>query len=207
MRESDIRTRLGKLPKGLTGVYDEIMNSIKSQPDCNFILATRALQWMLVSKRPLTPQELIAAAELNPSLSVDSPAPSQDSALALDLLIHSCEGLLLLNTTLDVVRFSHLSAQEYLEMPNEMWNVSIIDAQLFVSESCLWTLQSPLESPLYEYAAYNWFHHCRSYQDLILSKDIDIKHQLNIPLLNSFLGSFKQASPSYLKWGSWIQGR
>jgi len=205
MRESDIRTRLGKLPKGLRGVYDEIMNSIKSQPDCNFILATCALKWMLVSKRPLTPQELIAAVELNPSLSLDSSAPSHNSALAVELLIQSCEGFLLLDTVLNVVRFSHLSAQEYLEMPNEMWHVSITDAQLFVSECCLWVLQSPLESPLYKYAASNWFHHCRSYQDLILSKDGDTKDRLNIPLLNSFLGSFKQASPSYSRWGSWIR--
>jgi len=207
MRESDIRTRLGKLPKGLTGVYDEIMNSIKSQPDCNFILATRALKWMLVSKRLLTPQELIAAAELNPPRSWDSPAPPQDSALAVELLIQSCEGLLLLDTALNVVRFSHLSAQEYLEIQNEIWDVGVIDAQLFVSESCLWTLQSPLGSPLYKYAAFNWFHHCRSYQDLILSKDGNTKYQLNISLLNSFLGSFNQASTSYSKWGLWIRAR
>ncbi|KAF8451417.1 hypothetical protein BGX38DRAFT_1091824, partial [Terfezia claveryi] len=30
MREPDIRARLGRLPKRLTGVYDEIINSIKS---------------------------------------------------------------------------------------------------------------------------------------------------------------------------------
>jgi len=207
MRESDIRTRLSKLPKGLMGVYDEIINSIKSQPDCNFILATRALKWMLVSKRPLRPQELVAAAELNPSRPLVNPAPSQDSALALELLIQSCEGFLVLDTALNVVRFSHFSAQEYLDMQNEMLDVSLIDAQRFVSESCLWTLQSPLGSPLYEYAAFNWFRHCRSYQDLVLSKGGDTKYQLNIPLLNSFLCSFKQASTSYSKWGLWIHER
>ena len=61
MREADILTRLGKLPKGLTGVYDEIMDSIKSQPVCNFRLATNALMWMLVSTCPLKPEEIVTA--------------------------------------------------------------------------------------------------------------------------------------------------
>ncbi|KAF8417654.1 hypothetical protein EV426DRAFT_709670 [Tirmania nivea] len=207
IRESDIRARLGKLPKGLTGVYDEIMNSIKSQPDCNVSLATHALMWMLVSERPLTPSELVAAAELHPSTSIAAHkfhAPSQQTTLAVELLIHSCEGLLQLDKQLDVVRFSHLSVQEYLETGNEIWN--IIDAQLLVSESCLWTLQSSLEVPLYDYAARNWFLHCRSYQDLVLSAANlkDNKHKLRIPLLDRFLGSFKQASASYVKWADWV---
>ena len=210
MRERDIRARLGRLPKGLTGVYDEIINSIKSQPDSNFDLAIRALQWMLVSKRPLTPGELVAAAELNPSMSVDCSTPPQESTLVVELLIQSCEGLLLLDTKLNVVRFSHLSVQEYLETRNGAWDISVIDAQLFVSESCLWTLQySSRGLPLYEYAAHNWFLHCRSYQDLMLSmvNIKDTKHGLSLPLLDSFLGSFAQASASYVKWVDWVGDR
>jgi len=208
MRESDIRARLGRLPKGLTGVYDEIITSIKSQPDCNFNLAIRALKWMLVSERPLRPQELVAAAELNPHISVNSTGPSQESTLPVELLIQSCEGLLLLDTGLNVVRFSHLSVQEYLETRSEIWDVSVIDAHLFVSESCLWTLQSselPLY-PLYKYARLNWFRHCRSYQDLVLSvvNVKDAPHKLSIPLLNTFLGSFSLAASSYAKWAKWV---
>jgi len=169
MRESDVRTRLGKPPKGLTGVYDEVIKSIKSQPGCNFNLAIPALKWMLVSRRPLKPGELVVAAELDPSIAVDYTAPSQELMLAVEQLIQCCEGLLILDKTLDVVRFSHLSVQEYLEWRNEIWDIGLVDAQRFVSESCLWTLQSSLESPIYEYAALNWFHHCRSYQDLVLS--------------------------------------
>ena len=204
MRGSDVRARLGRLPKGLTGTYNEIINTIKSQPECNFELAIRALKWMLVSKRPLKPSEFVAAAELNPSMPVGSCAPSQESAL--EQLLQSCEGLLLLDTALNVVRFSHLSVQEYLETQNEIWDVSAIDAELFVSESCLWILQLSVELPLYEYAARNWFHHCRSYQDLMLSgaNANGAKHELRIPLLDSFLGSFKQPAASYVKWADWV---
>jgi len=166
----------------------------------------RALKWMLVSKRPLRPEELVAAAELNPAIAVGSCALSQESTLEVELLIQSCGGLLLLDTTLNVVRFSHLSVQEYLETRSETWDVSVIDAQLFVSESCLWTLQSSLELPLYNYAALNWFQHCRSYQDLVLwvRSQKDTERELRIPLLNSFLGSFKEASASYAKWADWV---
>jgi len=206
MLESDIRARLGRLPKGLTGVYDEILTSIKSQPNRNLDLAKSALKWMLVSERPLKPKGLVAAALLNPSIPPDSPAPLKESALPVELLIQSCAGLLLLDTTLDVVRFSHLSVQEYLETRNDIWDVTITDAQLFVSESCLWTLQSTLELPLYEYAALNWFKHCRSYQNLVLAvvNTRDITHELSIPLLNSFLGSFEQASTRYSRWADWV---
>jgi len=207
MRESDIRARLGMLPKGLTGVYHEIVSSIKSQPDCNVDLAIRALQWMLVSERSLKPGELVVAAQLNPSMqvSVAGSAPTLDPTLTAELLIHSCKGLLLLDTKLDVVRFSHLSVREYLEAQNETW---VIDAQFLVSESCLWTLQcgDSLNSPLYDYAARNWFKHCRSYQDLVLSRVSikDTKHELSILLLNSFLGSFEHPSASYVKWVDWL---
>ena len=203
MRESDIRARLGRLPQGLTGVYDEIVSSIKSQPDCNVDLAIRALQWMLVSECPLQPGVLVAAAQVNPSTPVPLDS-SLESVLAVDLLIQSCKGLLLLDSTLGVVRFSHLSVQEYLETQNKTWDIGFVGAQLFVSESCLWILQYgySLSSPLYNYAARNWFKHCRSYQDLMLSRGSikDTKHELSILLLNSFLGSFKQPSASYVKW-------
>jgi len=209
MRESDILTRLGRLPKGLTGVYDEIIMTMKSHPDCNFDLAICALKWMLVAKRPLTPGELVTAVELNPPIHVDITSPPQGPTLAVELLIQSCEGLLLLDTTLGVVRFSHLSVQEYLETPNKIWDIRVVDAQLFAAESCLWLLQSCLKSPLYDYAARNWFQHCRSYQDLVLSalNTNDTKHELCIPLLDSFLGSFEEVSASYVEWADWVAAK
>jgi len=66
---------------------------------------------MLVSKHPLKPGELVAAAELNPSIPVDRPTLLQVSTLVVELLLKICGGLLLLDTTLDVVRFSHLSSR------------------------------------------------------------------------------------------------
>ena len=108
-----------------------------------------------------------------------------------------------------MMRFSHLSVQEYLEGRNGDLD-PIIDAHLLVAESCLWVLQDPhiAPSPNYLYIALNWFKHCRSYQDLVLqvsvSSNKSSKYKLDIPLLNSYLGSFRHASSSYCKWHDWL---
>jgi len=205
--ESDIRARLGKLPKNLSGVYDEIMNSIESRPGTDFELATRALKWMLVSLRPLSPKELVAAAELNPeSTPPHSLQPPAEPLLNLELVIHVCGGLILLDHELNVIQFAHLSVQEYLETRKNCWE--IIDAQRFVSEGCLWTLQCgpSLMPTLYDYAGRNWFRHCRSYQGIALSQTTrDPNNALDIPILNTFLGTFDCASIHFVEWVNWIK--
>jgi len=211
--ESDIRARLGKLPRNLSGVYDEIMNSIESRPGTDFELATRALKWMLVSRKPLKPQELVAATGINPSSTpLDRPAddqllhPAPDLSLDIELVVHVCGGLILLDHELEVIRFAHLSVQEYLETRQDSWG--IIDAQRFVSEGCLWTLQCGpcLTSALYDYAGCNWFRHCRSYQDIILSRRTqDPNNSLDIPILNTFLGSFACGSTHFTEWVDWLK--
>jgi len=210
--ESDIRTRLGKLPKNLRGVYDEIMNSIESRPGIDFELATRALKWMVVSRRPLEPHELVAAAEINPSSTPpDRPAddqllhPAPEPSLDIELVIHVCGGLILLDQELRVMRFAHLSVQEYLETRKDSWG--IIDAQRFVSEGCLWTLQyKASQMPgLYDYAGLNWFLHCKYYQDIALLRSTqDPNNSLDIPILNTFLGSFDCASIKFMEWVAWL---
>jgi len=208
--ESDIRARLGKLPKDLSGVYDEIMSSVKSRPGAGFELATRALKWMLVSRRPLKPQELVAATELNPlstqpGRAVQSSQPPQGPLLDLELVIHVCGGLVLLDQEAEVMRFAHLSVREYLEVRKDSW--SIIDTERFVSEGCLWTLlRGPSLMPLlYDYAGRNWFRHCRSYQDIALSQTTeDPNYTLDIPTLNTFLGSFDCPSIRFVEWVGWL---
>jgi len=223
--ESDVRARLGALPKGLHDVYDEVLDWVKSQQGSSTQLATLALKWMLVSQRPLKPQELVTAVGFDLTTSTElppqkkrkldlpkplkgTPAPhgQQQSSVDADIVIYSCGGLILWDKTLDVIRFSHQSVQEYLEMNNILpWNP--IDAQLLVAECCLWTLQNPQRTPLYHYAALNWFRHCRSYQDLALQHagtEKSPKLTLHIPLLKSFLGSFGKPGTSYLMWLDWL---
>ena len=175
------------------------------QPGSSSQIATHALKWMVVSRRPLALNELIAAAKLDPATAVDSTTQAPALTLDIDLLIHLCGGLLLWDKQLDVIRFSHLSVQEYLEteLMNQYWD--IIDAQSLVMEACLWILQCPYRpesNPLYPYAALHWFHHCRSYQDLVVqaASNKPPKHTLDVQLLRNFLPSFHEPSESYKKW-------
>ena len=104
------------------------------------------------------------------------------------------------------MRFAHLSVQEYLETRKNSWGV--IDALLLVSEACLWTLQCGTSRmpAFYDYAGSNWFVYCRSYQDIALSQHSqDPDHALDIPILNTFLGSFDLGSIHFAKWVSWIK--
>ena len=192
---------------GLTGTYDEIMDAIMHQPGSSPQIATRALKWMAVSRRPLKPDELIAAAELDPATAIDTTALAPEETLDIDLLIQFCGGLLMHDKGGDVIRFSHLSVQEYLETEsmNKYWD--IIDAHLLVIEACLWVLQCarPESVPLDSYAACHWFHHCRFYQDLVVQTTASSKlsrHTLDVPSLRSFLASFDQPTVSYEKWRS-----
>ena len=177
-----------------------------SEPECSVQMATCALKWMVVSQRPLKPQELSMAAELDTETVVDSTALVPELSLDINQLIDLCRGLLLWDKQLDVIRFSHLSVQEYLETQSMNQHWDIVDAHHLVMEACLWILQCPYPPEsvfLYPYAARNWFHHCRSYQDLVVQaaeNNKPSKHTLNVPSLKNFLPSFDEPTISYKKW-------
>ena len=206
--------RLGKLPKDLTGVYDEIMNSINQQFGSTPQLAARTLKWMLASERPLTPCELVTAIEIHPEvpIHVKHVASCLKPSLEIEVVIAFCGGLISWDKALNVLRFVHLSVREYLENRYGEWN--IIDAHLHIAESSLWVLQDScshtlnMDPSLLEYISHHWFRHCKSYQDLIMHNppvSDSAKYKLNIPLLNRFLGSPTQAGTSYVKWQDSLQ--
>ena len=183
------------------------MNAIMQQEGSSSQIATRALKWMVVSQGPLKPDELIAAADLDPTVVVETTALVPELTLDIDLLIKFCGGLLLRDKQLDVIRFSHLSVQEYLETESLNKNWDIIDAQRLVMEACLWALHAPESAPLYSYSARYWFRHCRSYQDLVVqaaASNKPSKHTLDVPSLRNFLHSFDQPTTSYQRWTRFV---
>ena len=95
--EQDIIIRLGKLPKDLTGVYDEIMDSIHKQSGSTPQVAARALKWILAAERPLKPSELATAIEIDPAtqLHVSATESCLKPSRKIELVIASCGGLIL----------------------------------------------------------------------------------------------------------------
>ncbi|KAL1599552.1 hypothetical protein SLS60_007355 [Paraconiothyrium brasiliense] len=101
-------------PKGLDGTYDLAMVRINSQNPEKVALAKEILEWVVHSARPLTVPELLDAVAIQPGtkeLDEDfRPCPED-----LDSL---CMGLVIIDTTLDIVRLVHYTTQEYFERKN-----------------------------------------------------------------------------------------
>lgn len=109
-RERDIRDRLGKVPKTLKAVYDELHLKIRSQEEITPIIAERAFQWVICSCWPLSPAELVTAVCQDPNTD-----ELDEIDIKINVVLDACQNLLVVDQELDVCQFSHLFIQKYLE--------------------------------------------------------------------------------------------
>ena len=141
--------------------------------------ARSILQWLAVSERPLSLQEVAEAAVLRPG---DNPIDPDERFYDSSDVLRICRGLVSLSKEwlviranlieCNVVRFAHFSVQEYL-MSGRAGSFSISPklADTYVGESCvsyLLHMDHPNHSeqcldgnPLLQYAAQYWFGHVR----------------------------------------------
>jgi hypothetical protein len=101
-----IKKKLGKLPKTLEETYSKIYEKISKEDSEELEIAKRALMWITCSRRPLSSQEWVNASYW--------PAPV-DPEIGVDSLLDMCHNLVTVDNQSQVVRFAHLSIQEYLE--------------------------------------------------------------------------------------------
>ena len=129
-RESDIRQRLGKLPRDLTAAYDEIYSLIKTQDGSKPTVALQVIQWLLSSaERPS--KELILAVVCQDITQMELQEIDIDS----EFVLGACR-----NLVVEVdgrYTFSHLSVAEYFESQHPELS---IEADLFTAEICFWYL-------------------------------------------------------------------
>jgi ankyrin repeat protein len=96
----DLETR--QLPRTIKDFYDESYNAIfKSQSSRSGMLAIRAIQLLFCAQKKLSMRAFLDA-----PLSEGRPTAKE--------LISSCEGLIIEDRTLDIVRFFHPSIRQYL---------------------------------------------------------------------------------------------
>lgn len=110
--ENDITERLGKLPKNLRATYDEIWDMIQRKPGRGRMLAERAIQWVLSAYVPLSTAQLASAILIDP---YSDDLDGSGKQLTEKAIFELCENLLTVDMELEVWRFSHLSAREYVE--------------------------------------------------------------------------------------------
>ncbi|KAK2795666.1 hypothetical protein FQN52_003515 [Onygenales sp. PD_12] len=203
-QEKHIKARLGKLPADLKDTYTEIFDAMD---EIERVVANRAFQWVMCSRKPLSTEELLPAVCQDGS---DTVHPIDD--LDEDLLLRYCHNLLIIDPNRAVWVPSHLSVIEYCE--ELRWSQK--QANCLVTTVCLSLLNDPTYHfqhddskdedaknglsnghqfySLVTYATYHWMIHARQCDD-----DGGNTGRVS-DLLGRFLGSPKESSSAFHSW-------
>jgi len=185
--ESDLRNNLGNLPKTLEDMYQRIYEDISSETGSGPQCAIMGLRWVMVSRRPLTPSEWLFATAHS--------LRSQDN-LPLSSMLDWCHNLVTEDKESNVIRFAHLSVQEFLGIKDD-FNIS--KAHSMAAQACLSILidaanSTPQKSEvLAEYAAIYWAHHLNRSDDQYMQG-------YTLALIRMFLGTPDKPAEPYAKW-------
>ena len=157
--EEDVVAELGKLPKELFDIYENIYKQITGVDSKN--RAQRAFKFLVCGQKPIHTAAFLSAICPEDSKPVDAKG-----------LLNICCNLIVQDNELDIFRFSHLSVREYLERRVEY---SQIEANTTVAEICLshllkrkdfegdgertweWNMVFSLD----DYATFYWPLHCQ----------------------------------------------
>lgn len=197
--QQDIVENLGKLPRSLQGTYSQTLTTMRDSANGReWEVTKRALMWVMCS------EELLTEGVWTEMSYWPIPVP-RDGA---DILFELCQNLVTLDSGSSVVRFAHLSVQEYLESDREFTSVAA-NSMAFLyclsrfdpSEFCPLDLHHlsgatqhrlpPLTAVL-DYASRCWTGHMERIYDCDPSLDRDLLDNLKRFLL--------PASPAYRNW-------
>lgn len=168
--EAEVRNQLSKLPAGLNQTYDRIWARVTGEfsDDTEKKWALRTLQWVLLAKRPLSPEEILEATALEPLDTTpqitDSPFKPERMASSLEYLIRVCGNFVALDERTRRLRFVHYSVQEYLSKKQEFES-----SERTVAEHCMTALgigRVGDSSKFYDYAAHYWQMHARCWDEI-----------------------------------------
>lgn len=187
-RASDVESYLGSLPKGLRKAYQKILSDIGNQAGSAGVIAARAFRWIMDSARPLSPNELVAAACQSCDGLVDF-----DPDVNIEFLLEACHNLVVVIGS--TCRFSHLSVQEYLETnswPNKPDDelLGAVCLHLLIASNDVFAMNS-----LNEYAALYWYQHVTHHES-----GASGTKSVAAPLFLKFLGHPTRSSKHYRKW-------
>lgn len=159
--ETDIRSAMRALPTTtLNELYEEDFTRISEAGKHARNCATQAFSMLLCAQEALSPKALLQA--------MTSAVPQQAETMTLAKIIDICSNLVVLDSELNVLRFAHISFQEFLEMKAEFapYNVHRVAAKSCL-ELCLEGLPTGMEAHISpkddfrHYSAIYWAEHCR----------------------------------------------
>ncbi|KAL1957574.1 hypothetical protein VTO42DRAFT_5685 [Malbranchea cinnamomea] len=212
-RESDIRARLGKLPKDLQKAYDELYTQIRESDGSKPEVAFRAFQWIMGSAEPIPPDVLLGAVCYDPDNDTQ-----EEIDIDIDFVLDACRNLVVIDHLLEVCRLSHLSVQEYFENSHG-WRSKRIHGM--ISKVCLSQLNQPASwketersfsyseaetpySKLLCYAGRFWAEHVRKYwegpDDRPGGTRDNLKGTISALLKDFFGPSLTESGTAYRRW-------
>ncbi|KAI9040701.1 synaptic vesicle transporter [Aspergillus affinis] len=208
----DILDSLGKLPRTLDEMYGQLYEEISNGMPHDFILAQRAVMWVLAAREPLSREDLPEAIHINPDLD----SADMCTVISEDALLSLCRNLLVIDSEQNVWRVSHLSVAEYFKSRHG-WTDGVINTM--VSKSCLLFLlsetfyleypisrrrkpnKSVFKRPLLYYITYHWPEHVSPSEQSRIS-EVDLSTVT--ALLERFLGAPQASNAQYRKW-AWVR--
>ncbi|KAJ3545821.1 hypothetical protein NM208_g2322 [Fusarium decemcellulare] len=169
-----VRQRLERLPKTLSGAYDEIYNRYDPE-DSERVMLQRTVRWVLCARKPLDSCTLLSAIRLE-SEKMDGARAFDRSDLTEQTLESVCSHLVVKDSELDVWKFPHASVAEYFGNKKEPW---IESAQAEVAEfliSCLMDCCSAWPPPEIRDSQLSEWEFWR--QEVDPNKPLDARHPL-----------------------------
>jgi sirohydrochlorin ferrochelatase len=133
--EEDVRRSLKRLPDTLTTAYDEIYGRILAQKGSAPRMALNAFRWIQNSYEPLCSETLLDAVTVEVGSSGEY---FHNATVKANELLRACQNLLILDKSLNVFRFAHLSVDEYLES-----KLLKIESHAEIAKACLSLLCTP----------------------------------------------------------------
>ncbi|KAH6888665.1 hypothetical protein B0T10DRAFT_573510 [Thelonectria olida] len=188
-----VHERVGRLPRTLAGLYQDILSAINChEAEADRRYTRRALSLLLCGQERLSSKEFLAAVS----------GHGTTSSISHKQLLSLCNNLVVFDSELDAFRFSHLSVREFLEDP-EVFGVA--PAHAIVAELCLRHLAQalrPTQSELIftRYAGRYWGIHTK--QGLAENPPDALKSALG----EFFQGEGDPTSPFSL-WADWQDPR
>ena len=159
--EADVRNAMRTLPENtLNELYEEAFDQIPKSGQFAHSYATQAFSMLLCAQETLSPEAFLQM--------MAKTALQHGEMMTLDKVIDICLDLIVLDSELNVLRFAHISFQEFLETRAEfaLHNIHKVAAATCLA-FCLEGLPRGMESKLspkdhfHHYSAVYWAEHCR----------------------------------------------
>ncbi|KAJ4165744.1 hypothetical protein LMH87_007364 [Akanthomyces muscarius] len=115
---SAIKERLGRLPKTLSDLYDEIYGQCPE--GCERTILQRAVRWVLCARKPMDTHVLLSAIRAE-TTQLGNENSWNKSDINENILKIVCRNLIVLDSELGVWRFPHASVAEHFGGKDEPW--------------------------------------------------------------------------------------